>query len=461
MSEFALLIDFGSTYTKLRAINLDEAKILGSGQGPSTVTSDINIGMEEALYSLKNSLGKLPPFKYRLASSSAAGGLKMVTIGLVKELTVEAAKRAALGAGAKLVGIFANRLNSTDLKQIIDLHPDIILLAGGTDGGDSQVVTHNAKKLGESFLDCPFIYAGNRSAVDEISNAFIHKNLVVTENVMPEFNVLNIEPARAAIRNIFINRIIHAKGIDKAKGQFDHLLMPTPSAVMEGARLIADGYDGIAGLGELLVIDPGGATTDVHSIATGSPSVQGVIQRGLPETRIKRTVEGDLGMRHNAATILETVGVDELVSLSNIHGDKVIEMITYLSCNPDSVPKSPEEIALDNALASTALKIAMKRHCGSVEVVYTATGPVTAQDGKDLTQIKTLIGTGGVIAHSKDPISLLRCTLSSLEEPNSLRPISPQILIDKDYILFASGLLSQVDPKAAFNLAIEHLTNGK
>ena len=217
MSEFALLIDFGSTFTKLRAINLDEAKILGSSQGPSTVTSDINLGMEQALHSLKSSLGGLPPFKYRLASSSAAGGLKMVTIGLVKELTVEAAKRAALGAGAKLVGIFANRLNSTDLKRIIDLNPDIILLAGGTDGGDSQVVIHNAKKLGESSLDCPFIYAGNWSAVDEINHAFAYKNLVVTENVMPEFNMLNIEPARIAIRDIFINRIIHAKGIDKAK----------------------------------------------------------------------------------------------------------------------------------------------------------------------------------------------------------------------------------------------------
>jgi uncharacterized protein (TIGR01319 family) len=166
-------------------------------------------------------------------------------------------------------------------------------------------------------------------------------------------------------------------------------------------------------------------------------------------------------MRHNAVTILETVGVDELVGFSNIHGEKIIEMITYLSNNPDSVPQSQEEIALDGALASSALKIAMKRHCGSVEVVYTATGPVTAQDGKDLTQIKTLIGTGGVIAHSKDPISLLKCTLSSADEPNSLRPISPQILIDRDYILFACGLLSQVDPKAAFNLAIEHLTNSK
>jgi uncharacterized protein (TIGR01319 family) len=343
----------------------------------------------------------------------------------------------------------------------MDLNPDIILLAGGTDGGDSQVVIHNAKKLGESSLDCPFIYAGNRSAVDEINHAFAHKNIVITENVMPEFNVLNIEPARAAIRNIFINRIIYAKGIDKAKNQFDHLLMPTPSAVMEGARLIADGYNNSTGLGELLVIDPGGATTDVHSIATGNPSAQGIIQRGLPETRVKRTVEGDLGMRHNAVTILETVGVDELVGLSNIHGEKIIEMITHLSKNPDSVPQSHEEIALDSALASSALKIAMKRHCGSVEVVYTATGPVTAQDGKDLTQIKTLIGTGGVIAHSKDPISLLKCTLSSADEPNSLRPISPQILIDRDYILFACGLLSQVDPKAAFNLAIEHLTNSK
>src|SRR5438067_2975575 len=113
---------------------------------------------------------------------------------------------------------------------------------------------------------------------------------------MPEFEVLNIEPARAGIRQVFIDRIVHAKGIDRARHEFDAVLMPTPAAVLEGARLVADGWGGISGLGPVLVVDPGGATTDVHSIAEGRPSTAGVIVQGLPEAREKRTVEGDLGM---------------------------------------------------------------------------------------------------------------------------------------------------------------------
>src|SRR6266545_3235811 len=118
MTTAALLIDFGSTYTKLRAIDLEWR------------------------------LGGLPRFKYRLASSSAAGGLRMVTVGLVRELTAEAARRAALGAGAKLVGAFAYRLTQDDIERIVALAPDILLLAGGTDGGNLDVILHNAQTLG-------------------------------------------------------------------------------------------------------------------------------------------------------------------------------------------------------------------------------------------------------------------------------------------------------------------------
>ncbi|MDP2707583.1 MAG: glutamate mutase L, partial [Burkholderiales bacterium] len=138
----ALLIDFGSTYTKLRAIDLEQRRILGSGQGPSTATSDIMVGMKAALANLEQQLGSLPHFKYRLASSSAAGGLRMITVGLVRELTAEAARRAALGAGAKLIGTFAYRLTHADIEKIIALAPDILLLAGGTDGGNSEVILH-------------------------------------------------------------------------------------------------------------------------------------------------------------------------------------------------------------------------------------------------------------------------------------------------------------------------------
>jgi uncharacterized protein (TIGR01319 family) len=453
----ALLIDFGSTYTKLRAINLDTLTVLGSGQGPSTVLSDVTVGMQLALDDLESRMGSLPHFMYRLASSSAAGGLKMVTIGLVRELTLEAARRAALGAGAKLVGGFAGRMNASDIERVRALMPDIILLAGGTDGGDMNVVIHNAGMLGASDIAVPIVFAGNRSAVDEVSQALRHKHMVTTENVMPELNQLHIDPARAAIRQVFIERIVHAKGIDRARELFDAVLMPTPAAVLEGARLLADGPGGSGGLGDLVVLDPGGATTDVHSVASGKPSTEGVVQVGLPEPRVKRTVEGDLGMRHNAAAIVAAAGEDRLAREAALPIDQLSTLLAAFEEHPERLPQTEVEQRFDDALARSALQLAMRRHCGSLEVVYTANGPVTAQTGKDLTQVGTIIGTGGVLAHSRDPAGLLEAALYDPQSPNFLCPRGPRLLIDSRYLLYASGLLSQVDPDAAFALMQRHL----
>ena len=453
----ALLIDFGSTYTKLRAVDLERRIVLGTGQGPSTVTTDVTVGMKAALADLERGLGGLPRFKYRLASSSAAGGLRMVTIGLVRELTLEAARQAALGAGAKLVGTFAHQLTVADLDKISALAPDIVLLAGGTDGGNSDVILHNARALGRGALTCPIVYAGNRAAADEAATMLSGKSLLVTENVMPEFNVLNIEPARAVIRQIFIERIVHAKGIDRAQAMFDQVLMPTPAAVMEGARLVADGCAHASGLGDLMVVDPGGATTDVHSIAKGDPATPAVIRRGLPEPRVKRSVEGDLGMRHNAATIVEMAGIEAIVSDSGLAAERVIAMLANLARDTERLPGTADEEKLDRALVRAAVSIAVRRHCGTVETVYTVNGPVTVQQGKDLSMLETVIGTGGAVVHGREPQSVLRMALADPAAPFSLRPRAPRLLLDREYLLYACGLLGAVEPEAALELALKHL----
>jgi uncharacterized protein (TIGR01319 family) len=454
----ALLIDFGSTYTKLRAVDVARAAILGSGQGPSTVASDVTVGMRAALADLERHLGALPRFTYRLACSSAAGGLRMVTVGLVRELTAEAARQAALGAGARLVGTFAYRLTAADVSRIEALAPDILLLAGGTDGGNSEVVTHNAAVLGASRLACPIVLAGNRNAMDDCRERLGGRTLFVTENVMPEFNVLNIEPARAAIREVFIARIVHAKGIDRAQAMFDEVLMPTPAAVLEGARLLADGCAAAQGLGELLVVDPGGATTDVHSIAAGEPSAPGVIPQGLPEPRVKRTVEGDLGMRHNIAAIEEAAGDGALAADSGLAPSRVHTLVAELSRDVERLPASAEERALDRALARAAVRVAVKRHAGTVETVYTVSGPATIQRGKDLSGVGAVIGTGGALAHAPDPAAILATALADPGEPFSLRPRAPRLLLDRAYILYACGLLGQVEPERALALGLAHLT---
>lgn len=450
----ALLIDFGSTYTKLRAVDIAARRLIGSGQGPSTVATDINVGMRAALEDLERRAGKLPRFQYRLASSSAAGGLRMVTIGLVRELTAEAARQAALGAGAKLVGTFAYRLTQSDLQKITALAPDIVLLAGGTDGGNMEVVLHNAAALARSDLSCPIVYAGNRAAADEARRLLAAKATLFTENVMPEFNELNIDPARAAIRSVFIERIVHAKGIDRAAAEFDALVMPTPAAVLEGARLLADGAAGVAGLGSVLVVDPGGATTDVHSVAGGEPA-PGVIPQGLPEPRVKRTVEGDLGMRHNAAAVVEAAGLSVVAADAGVPEDRIRNFLENLSA--EHLPATPEELAFDQALARAAVGIAVQRHCGALKTVYTPTGPVTVQHGKDLRRVEAVIGTGGVLAASPDARAILKRALADAREPLALKPVAPRLLLDREYLLYACGLLQSVEPQAALELALGHL----
>jgi uncharacterized protein (TIGR01319 family) len=453
----ALLIDFGSTYTKLRAIDLDDVRIVGTGQGPSTVRSDVTIGMRAALADLEANLGRLPQFRYRLASSSAAGGLRMVTIGLVRELTAEAARQAALGAGAKLVGTFSNKLTRSDLDAIERLAPDIVLLAGGTDGGNSEVVLHNAKALAERKLSVPIVYSGNRVVADDIRDLLADVPLTVAANVMPEIGVLSTDSARDAIREIFIKRIVHAKGIDRAQAMFDDVLMPTPAAVMEGARLLADGDGKREGLGELLVIDPGGATTDVHSIARGEPA-EGALQKGLPEPRIKRTVEGDLGMRHSAASVVEAAGVERIAAEAQMAASEVDAMLAHIAENIEGIPQTPAERAFDRALLLAAIEIAVKRHAGTVETVYTAIGPVQVQHGKDLTRIKTVVATGGAPIHLGERDALLHASKGDPKDPLSLRPHDPQLYLDRDYLLFAVGLLAAVEPQAALALALRSIT---
>ncbi len=455
----ALLIDFGSTYTKLRAVALDPARVLASGQGPSTVASDVTEGMTAALEDLKSHMGELPVFDHRLACSSAAGGLRMVTVGLVRELTAEAARQAALGAGARLVGAFAQRLTAKDITDIELIAPDILLLAGGTDGGNRDVILDNARALSAARLDCPVIVAGNRAVADESAATLVAKakSVVVSENVMPEFGQLNIEPAREVIRQIFIQRIVHAKGIDRAAAQFDRVLMPTPAAVLEAARLLSEGAGSEPGLGPLMVVDVGGATTDVHSVASGEPVKAGVIQRGLPEPYMKRTVEGDLGMRLNARGILAEAGSKNIAAVAGLQAERLKAMVDSVSSNADHLPEDDEERRLDFALGHAAVRIATRRHAGTIETVYTVNGPVTVQRGKDLSNLGAVIGTGGVLANGDASASILRAALAEKNEPMSLRPEHPRMLLDKDYLLYAVGLLGSVAPEAAVRLGKAHL----
>ena len=276
-----LLIDFGSTYTKLTAVDVEAETLLGTAAAYTTVQTDINEGLHEAMKALEAKTG---PVSYEkcYACSSAAGGLRMVTSGLVPELTGEAAKLASLGAGAKVVGVYAFQLTEDDIEDIREAKPDIFLLVGGTDGGNTECILHNAKVLADMKPDFPIVVAGNRTAARQCQRILEGCEVYVCPNVMPKFGVLNIEPTQKQIRQIFLNRIVQAKGLSKAAQLLSDIMMPTPSAVLQAMELLAQGCEGEAGIGELVAVDVGGATTDVYSIADGMPEHMNTVYKGLP-----------------------------------------------------------------------------------------------------------------------------------------------------------------------------------
>ena len=135
-----LLIDFGSTYTKVTLVDIEREEIVATEKAYTTVETDVTIGYNEALKRLFFKIGQEVNIVKKLACSSAAGGLKIIALGLVPELTAEAAKRAALGAGARVIKTYSHNLNNSELSEIKGSNADMILLAGGTDGGNYECI---------------------------------------------------------------------------------------------------------------------------------------------------------------------------------------------------------------------------------------------------------------------------------------------------------------------------------
>ncbi|HKL47628.1 MAG TPA: methylaspartate mutase accessory protein GlmL [Candidatus Izemoplasmatales bacterium] len=457
MSKY-LLVDFGSTFTKLCAVDLESEKIMGTSSHYTTVLEDISIGYHKALNLLFDKLGKKIEFEHVIACSSAAGGLKMAAIGLVEELTVEAAKRVCLGAGAKVDLVFSHHLTKREVNEIKSGQMDIILLSGGSDGGNQENVIYNAKLLGEMNVKVPIIYAGNKSAQDDILDIFENYGLdgYICDNVMPKINKLNPKCARGKIRELFLKQIIEAKGIKKIESDIDQVILPTPNAVLQAANLLSEGYLDEQGLGDLVVVDIGGATTDMYSMCYAT-NRSDVVLHGLEEPYAKRTVEGDLGMRYSAPGIVKSLSEREIDYINKEKNIDIVKEVNERYQNVHLLPEDERDQFIDQFLGEMCAYRAMNRHCGKIHEVITPMGKVFNQSGKDLSNAKYVIGTGGVIINSNNQKDILKQMSNILGDSTQLRPEEPDYLVDQMYIMAPMGLLAQKHPMLALKLMKENL----
>ena len=467
--DLALLVDFGSTFTKVTAVDLATSRLIGRAQSPSTITTDVSEGLLKAVGDLhdRHILFERRPERvedldgiFVRACSSAAGGLRIAVIGNVPGLTAEAANMAALGAGAKVVGVHAFRLAPAAFETIAEQKPDIILLAGGTDGGDETTIRHNARMLAEARLPVPVVIAGNRNTGQDIEAllqaAGIETRLVA--NVMPRSGVIETEEAREVIRELFMRRITDAKGLDRIKANVP-VVLPTPLAVQRAVTLGSEGFGVRAGCGDLIVVDIGGATTDIYSVGYGTASETALIApSSISEPYSKRTVEGDLGLRWNALTIVEQVGKAafhaEFAAFAPEQDVSEPDLMAYMQrihAETSTMPTERWQAAADALLARKAADLAIARHVGSVETYYAPGGAVEMQSGKDMADARLMIGTGGIFMSNPYADRILTGG-TQFAGRRVLRPASPQILADRSYSLYAIGLLAESHPEIAFDL---------
>ena len=449
-----LTADFGSTYTKLTAIDATKAEIIGTSAAFTTIDTDVMEGYNLALQRLEEEIGE---FKYDqlLCCSSAAGGLKMVALGLVPELTAKAARMAASSAGAKVVKTYAFEISKAEQNEICAIDPDLVLLCGGTDGGNKEVIISNARKLCDIDRDFSTIVAGNKSASDEVEEVFSEsgKDFVITENVMPEFNKLNIEPAKQKIKELFISKIIDAKGLNKVQSMTSFEIIPTPLAVLNGCELLSKGTDATEGIGDLMAVDIGGATTDVYSISAGTPTFENVMIKGLPEPYNKRTVEGDLGMRYSLTPLADQTDLNALSSEIGVDVDNILEWIETCKKFPNTLAdKNSDNQKIEEGLAKSALKIAVERHTGKVESTFTPFGEMYIVTGKDLSEVGSVVGIGGVLVNAANADDVLEGAKADNQNLMSLKPKQPKYLLDKKYIFGSMGLLSAIDAELALTI---------
>lgn len=455
-----LTADFGSTYTKVTAIDTDRCEIIGTGAAFTTIETDVMEGLNNALNDLTQKLGHEWQYDRFLCCSSAAGGLKMVASGLVPELTAKAARTAASSAGAKVVKTYSFEISRKEAEEIEQISPDLILLCGGTDGGNRETVIHNAKRLSTVKGNFTIVVAGNKNASEEVGE--ILKNAgrpyVITDNVMPDFNTLNVIPAKECIMQLFIDQIIEAKGLNQAQEIADNEIIPTPLAVLRACELLSSGTHTEKGIGELLAVDLGGATTDVYSIAKGEPQGPNIVQRGLPEPFSKRTVEGDLGMRYSLSSLADELDLYDAGTDLGLTAEELKDWVKACTAEPSRRAMNKREADMEKALAKGAVSIAIDRHVGHMKSVYTPMGQLFTIDGKDLTKVENVLGIGGAIIHSDDPAYVLSGAKYDPAHYEAARPKEAKYMIDKRYIMASMGLLSQDLPDIALKIMKKELT---
>jgi len=446
--------DFGSTFTKLAVVDLSRAVLVATAEHPTTAETDVLDGFTTARAGLADALPGAD-ISHVHACSSAGGGLRLAVVGYERAVTAEAGRRVGLSAGARVEHVAAGPLDDGAVVALRAARPDVVLVVGGTDGGNSEVVLHNAARLAGAQLSAPVVVAGNVEVRGEVCALLAAGGVTALPiaNVLPRIGVLDAEPARDTIRQVFIRHVIGGKRLSRSEEFAAMVRAATPDAVLSGVQLLADALPGhgaaASGSGDVLVVDVGGATTDVYSVLRANCDDQPPQREVVEVLSHARTVEGDLGVRWGAPGLVAAAAEERLLDAGA--ADELRAAAQLRATRPDLLPGGAADAAVDLRLAGLAATVALRRHVG-------AGSERTLGGRRDLSRVRLVVGSGGAFRHGRpaDVAAALDAALAD-RAGGWLPPARARRVVDARYVLAAAGLLAAEHRDVAAELLAREL----
>ena len=448
-------VDFGSTFTKAALVDPPTGDLVATASHPTTLDTDVLEGWEACRAQLAAVDPRAEDAEV-LACSSAGGGLRIGVVGNEELVTAEAGRRVALSSGGRVVHVASGGLTRTGLATLRESLPDVVLLVGGTDGGNAEVLLQCAAALAGAAWAGPVVVAGNVDAQPEVATLLDAAGTpyVLAENVVPRIGVLAPDSARAAIRAMFLRHVIGGKHLSDHTEFTAMVQGATPDVVLTAVELLARGLDEERpGAGDTVVVDVGGATTDVYSVIEVDPEDAGLSREVVATVPASRTVEGDLGMRWSARSTVAAGAAMGLLPDPAVR-TRVEQVAALRQGDPGFVPDSGDEQDRDQDLAAVAIGVALRRHAGRSQVVFGPDGRVVERSGKDLREAGLLVGSGGVLRHSGNQGYDVLTRLLADDGQGWQLPEQPVPVVDTDYVLAPAGLLATRHPDAAYRLLL-------
>jgi uncharacterized protein (TIGR01319 family) len=467
-----LATDCGSTTTKAILIQLVDGvyRQTHRGEAPTTVEApfaDVTMGVVNAVTEVQELAGRrlvnadgriIQPATngdgcdIYISTSSAGGGLQMIVAGVVREMTAESAKRAALGAGAIVMDVIASndkRRPHEQIQRIRELRPDIMLISGGVDGGTTTHVVQIAELIAPakprprfgSKYKLPVIYAGNKDAAPLVRKAIGEGfDLTIVDNLRPVLERENLGPARDAIHNLFLEHVMaHAPGYETLMAWTDAPIMPTPGAVGNILQTIAS-RQGINVVG----VDIGGATTDVFSV--------------FDET-FNRTVSANLGMSYSISNVCAEAGMPNILRWVPMEMDEreLRNRVKNKMIRPTTIPQTLEALVFEQAVAREALRLAYVQHKAFATTLRgvqqqrtvgdTFIQQTSGQTIVDNMKLDLLVASGGVLSHAPRMHQTAMLLIDAFEPEGFTR-----LAKDSIFMMPHLGVLAQVHPQASLEV---------